>query len=592
MGERERDQVVKARLVGLDVPRSRGGGEATYKQVFEQAGAIEPPLDPLVLCSWFEMSSALRPNIDAYATNIDGYGHRLDPAIDLDADDADTQIADAIFLRRISEDDGADEEEDDALEPTKAEVAKERLRLRRLARREKARLEAFFEHACAETSFVRLRRRLRQDLEVTGNAYMEVLRNRRGEIARFVYVPSYLVRLMTLDSEPTAVREWERVSPVDYRETFVDRQLRRLVQVDECAMTPTYFRELGDPRVVSSVSGGYYENAAALRAAEGDALPATEMIHLKIDSPSSPYGLPRWAGAYPEVAGARATSEVNFLFFDNKSIPPMALFVSGGTLSEGAVARLEKHIPEAVHGRSNFDKLLILEADSKRTSGITPKIELHPLMQVTEGRFQGYDERCIDKVGAQFRVPRIVRGDTKDFNRATANAALRFVEDQVFGPERDDFDWFVRRRILPELRVRFWRFRSLSPVTRDPDRLAVMTEKLVRVGVLTPQEGRHLAADIFNTHFPDINQPWARRPIPLTLAGINMGTEPDDGRPGPLEEAKSLLSIQERLEAEKAALAARRMALARAAASGAEPDIIKVPADEFESWFTPEGDGE
>ena len=35
-----------------------------------------------------------------------------------------------------------------------------------------------------------LRRRTRQDLEVTGNAFWEVLRDGRGKVARLVYVPA------------------------------------------------------------------------------------------------------------------------------------------------------------------------------------------------------------------------------------------------------------------------------------------------------------------------------------------------------------------------------------------------------------------
>jgi capsid portal protein len=37
----------------------------------------------------------LRPNVDAYTTNIDGFGHRFEPVIDLDAEDADKLVAQA-----------------------------------------------------------------------------------------------------------------------------------------------------------------------------------------------------------------------------------------------------------------------------------------------------------------------------------------------------------------------------------------------------------------------------------------------------------------------------------------------------------------
>jgi hypothetical protein len=49
-----------------------------------------------------EHSNSLRQNVDAYATNIDGFGHRFEPAIDFDADDADQRVADSIYLDRVA----------------------------------------------------------------------------------------------------------------------------------------------------------------------------------------------------------------------------------------------------------------------------------------------------------------------------------------------------------------------------------------------------------------------------------------------------------------------------------------------------------
>ena len=135
-----------------------------------------------------------------------------------------------------------------------------------------------------------------------------------------------------------------------------------------------------------------------------------------------------------------------------------------------------------------------------------------------------YDERNIDKVGSSFRLPRLLRGESKDFNRATAEWVLRFAEEQVFEPERDHFD-FLMNRLLADMVIRFWRFRSQAPVTRDPGRMTEMVERLVRVGVLTPEEGRELAGDIFNREFRKLGDDWTSRPLILTLAGIQTGVQ-------------------------------------------------------------------
>jgi capsid portal protein len=141
----------------------------------------------------------------------------------------------------------------------------------------------------------------------------------------------------------------------------------------------------------------------------------------------------------------------------------------------------------------------------------------------------------MDKVGASFRVPALLRGESKDFNRSVADAQLRFAEDQVFQPERDAFDDVMNRRVLPDMGIRFYRFRSLTPVTRDPERLTTSVEKLVRVGVLTPEEGRMIAHDVFNRELPRIHDDWVKRPITLTLASIQNTSRPAEasGADGP-----------------------------------------------------------
>jgi hypothetical protein len=74
-------------------PASREAGESAT--LFSSAGALGPPYDPAPPCLLVEHSNALRQSLDAYAVNIDCFGHDREPAIDFEAEDAD-----AIFLER------------------------------------------------------------------------------------------------------------------------------------------------------------------------------------------------------------------------------------------------------------------------------------------------------------------------------------------------------------------------------------------------------------------------------------------------------------------------------------------------------------
>jgi len=584
--------ILKAVVVGARAgdPASRPGGE-DLTEAFAASGALCPPYDPEALCLLMEHSNSLRQNVDAYATNIDGYGHRFDPAIDFDADDADQRVADSIYLERVAARDRGELDASATLEPTADEITARKRELQQFARIERARLESFFDFCCFDHSFVDLRRRTRQDLEVCGNAFWEVLRDGRGEVARLVYVPSFTVRLLPLDRSPTDVEDRIRVSPVSLDTVTVRHRLRRYVQIQ--GTDRVFFKSFGDPRVVSRRTGQVFDSAEALADVDASDGAATELLHFAIHSPRSPYGVPRWVGTLLSVLGSRQMEEVNFLYFENKSVPPLALLVSGGKLSEASVPRIERFIEENLKGKANFHKVLILEAEGGGTGDqARAKIELRPLTdaQQQDALFQVYDERNIDKVGSSFRLPKLLRGESKDFNRATAESALRFAEDQVFQPERDEFDFLMNRRLLADMGIRFWRFRSQTPVTRDPERMTEMVEKLVRVGVLTPEEGRALAGDIFNREFRKIGDDWTKRPITLTLAGIQTGVEDLRARSAKgslVDDARALVRLRAELEEEEDRLASSRLDLARRYLQGS-PERIEVPSTEFASWFREE----
>jgi len=104
--------------------------------------------------------------------------------------------------------------------------------------------------------------------------------------------------------------------------------------------------------------------------------------------------------------------------------------------------------------------------------------------------------------------------------RASAIVGKAFAEQQVFQPERDREDNMINRKIMPALDFKYVEFRTRAPIMRDPLSLTEMVSTLVKVGVLTPEEGREIAEDIFNKDFTRIKEPWVKQPLVLTLAGV------------------------------------------------------------------------
>jgi PBSX family phage portal protein len=525
--------LMKAMVIGKQA-ESNVRQEGNAETLFQGLGTLAPPYDPETLCLLIEHSGSLRQCLEAYAVNIDGFGHRFEPTLPLYGPTSESAVKDELAGTGSTEDPTATAEE-----------------WKKVAAAEHARLRIFFDRSTAGEgySFVSLRRRTRIDLETMGNAFWEVLRNKTRQVARFVYVPSQTVRLTPLDKEGTAVQRRERATATSYEVVDGRRRFRHFVQIVDGQSV--YFKEFGDPRPISKRSGKVVEGGEFQ---DGDG-PATEMMHFRVHSPRTAYGIPRWIGALLSVLGSRKAEEINLAYFDNKSVPPLAILVSGGRLAEDAIPRLENYIKEELQGSSNFHKILILEAESDPGGTGSVKVEIKPLTdaQYTEELFSKYDERNINKVGQAFRLPPILRGETPStINRATALAAIRFTEEQVFQPERDDFDFLINTQIMADLGIRFWKFVSNSPVTRDPERMTAMTTDFGKVGALTPNEMRVLAEDVFNRAYPAITEPWGNVPLPILLAGMNAPPAAEGGEPPPEEiEGEGVVGLQiERLRRE------------------------------------------
>lgn len=492
---------------------------------FVMAGAIVPPYDLNVLAELYDNSSCLRPNVDAWVTNIDGYGHHLEPVIDFTKPGADEMVADVLrahMIRQMSVPGSLVQFQD----PTPQQIRDARTEIEATMRQEKLRLESFFAGCNAERSFVALRRLMREEKLIMGNSYWEVLRNPLGGISQINYIPGFTVRMLPLDREAVVRTVTIKGPDLEYRELTQEKYFRRYVQVFSTLAKPQatssgarviFFKEFGDTRVFSKKTGHIYDSVADLKRLDPTDAPATEIIHFKSHNQRYPYGTPIWIGALLAAWGTRQAEEVNFLYFDNKAIPEFVVLVSGGQLTEESVKTLQDFIASNVKGRENFHKGLILEGEAAGTAtgDSRMKIEIKPLTDayLKDALFMGYDERNADKVGMMFRLPRLLRGDSRDMNRATAMAALDYANSQVFGPERDEFDFFMDRTFLAEMGIRYWKFVSNGPAMRDPERATNMFEKFAKWGALVPNEGRQIATEAFGHDFAPVDAPWAELPI-------------------------------------------------------------------------------
>jgi len=595
--------VVKVGTIGAEPGATRLLTEGEEHSAFTRAGAISPPYHPQTLARVYEHSHALRPNVEAYATNIEGFPWRLEQTIDLDAKDADEQIKRSLQIEKVFDRLAApsaeltEEERARALVVTVEEVEARKVEIASAIVVEKLQAQMFFEGlSVGEISFTELRKRTRTDVEVTGNAYWEVVRDSYGRICQLNYAAAAFMRLMPSEQKFTAVWQEQKISPITYRRVKRWRRFRRFVQLRDGAEL-IYFKEFGDLRVLGARSGNYYDSEAEGEEAEGESwLAATEIIHHKIHSPLSPYGVPRWVGAWPAVMGGRAAEEVNESFFDNKAIPPMAITVSGGVMAKNAVKRIERYLRDNIKGRDKFWKVMVLEAEGKPLgAGQQPPriaIDIKPLMKDVpqDAMFLEYSKRADELIGTQFRVPRLLRGEMGDYNRATADVAMRFVEQQVFAPLRGDVDHGINSKLLSELRIRFWTFKSGGPIAKDPKEQADMIKALS--DYFTPAEARPLVSALFGIELPEDDSDWTKQPLAVSLMRLQAGLpmlEEEEGAGGEgagavdvMQALKALVVAARKQSAQQANAEERRLLEAEAGPAEPETITVKVPAADFD----------
>ena len=477
-------------------------------------GVIEPPYNLNWLVRLPEHSNMLGQCIEAMETNIDGFGFTLEPAFEFPEGD-------------------------------------------KAAESERKAIMHFFEFCNAELPYSQLRRRVRRDLEVLGNAYWEIIRDGKGDIVWIEHIEGHTMRLTQLDREYTDVTYMIRDDDSNELLEYPSRKrFRRYVQIRDGRKV--FFKEFGDPRLINAHTGH-------VETEEKDFIPATEVIHFKLYCPYSPYGVPRWIGNWLAVEGSRQAEEVNYEYFENNTVPPMALLVAG-TLDDKVVERIEDFINDEMRGRKSFNKILVIEAspfEAELPGTSSPKVSVQfvPLSdaQHKDSLFDNYDKTNREKIRSSFRLPPIFVGLTSDYTRATARESREVAEEQVFGPERADHDFVINRLLFPAMGIRYWKYKSLPPEVNDFEVMSGVLDIFSRCG-LTVREAREEISRLVNHPLTPIEEKdkrssWLDLPLPVYLGQLQHGESAEESmlkKEACTNESKEELLLRVLAEIEKA----------------------------------------
>jgi PBSX family phage portal protein len=376
---------------------------------------IKPPFNPLQLYRLVQQNNTLGQCVSAMEVNVDGTGFEV-----------------------VKKDEAGKDSKKDTTAENIAEFLKEPF---------------------PDVSLTTMRRELRRDMEACGNAYVEVLRNKKGEITVLNRLDPKVTRLVRLGDAVVVEKAVKR----NGKDEKIQISIRERRYAQTVGTKVVYFKEFGSIQNLDKTTGKFEEE----KVEEGKE--ATEVIHMVTNMDvNTPYGVPRWINQMPSVLGSRKAEEFNLEFFDHGGLPPALVMIQGGQLSKESRDTLTNYLS----GKAKYkQRAVMVEAfstggDINSAGNVKIVIERFGAERQGDSMFENYDERCSQRVRGAFRLPPMFLGLAQDYNFATAYTAYMVAEAQVFQPERTEFDDMMNVKIMSEINPDY-EFKSLPLTVKD-----------------------------------------------------------------------------------------------------------------------------
>jgi PBSX family phage portal protein len=258
------------------------------------------------------------------------------------------------------------------------------------------------------------------DLEATGYLSIEVLAN-------------------PLDGTPTGLAH---VPSKDIRKR---RDAPGYVELDSHGQPDGYYAPAGaryaddDPVFVDAETGEWANSAG------GVGTVANELIVIRNYSALAPhYGLPDIVPGIKTLGGDIAAREYNRDYFDNNTVPRMAVIVEGGELTEKSWKDLEATFKK-LRGEGESHRSVLLETKSTietqlgESTGANIRIEPLGVGVQEDAGFIDYRDNNEHYILQAHGVPPVVAGRTQDVNRSTAKSQRVNFAQETIKPKQKRF---------------------------------------------------------------------------------------------------------------------------------------------------------
>lgn len=347
---------------------------------------------------------------------------------------------------------------------------------------------------------------LKRHVEECGDGYLEVQRNQKGEVVGGETLqPEYM--------QVTKLNDVEVDGQTRRFRYFVYRNPRE----DAANKSSVWYKSFGDPTPL---------NADGSISSDGGGN-ATEVLHIKLGDHDDPYGVPRYIGVLIKILGSRKADELNYRYFTQGRHVPLAIVVSNGQLTKEAEDTLSEYAND-VGSEELQHKFMVLDAESKNNQNMLglnekqamPSVKIEHLADVLQkdALFLDYNENVVKMVLSAFRLPPVYVGLSSDYNRATVETAKQTTEEQVFQPERVEFEWYLNK-LFEEYNFKHTRLVLKTPDLTNADDTVKVIQSGVQANALAPNDVRPLLSRLLNeplAPFDDdtYNYPAGRQKVP------------------------------------------------------------------------------
>ncbi|GEM_PF-780360 len=325
----------------------------------------------------------------------------------------------------------------------------------------KATLQAFFNHPNDEQTWGEVLENVLTDFEALGNGYFEVVRNVLGTgVPKAIFhVPAGTVR--------------------------VRKDKKGFVQIRDNKMV--FFRNFGtDPNGPDAFDPRDKDKP------ESERRRLNEIIHLKNYHPrSSYYGLPDFLPALRALVGNKQAGDFNIQFFENNAVPQYAIIVKGGELAKGTRKRIEEYF--RTHIKGNAHKTLILEVAQDGDEKVD--LEIRPLsVDVRDASFRMFRSDNAEEIRVAHGVPGRLIGLTEKGGLGGAGEGAtqqEIFKYHVIEPKQSRLEYRINNFLIKKgFGIEDWEIRFKEIDVTDEEKVAEIVQKLVKLGVLTINEGR------------------------------------------------------------------------------------------------------